>query len=80
MKRSPWVMSTILLVTALGGCALPRLPSEPWVRPYERESLSDPSMRRPGDGLSERHLERVRQSRESARGATSASGGVAGGG
>jgi hypothetical protein len=59
---------------ALGACAMP----EPWVKPYERERLSDPVMQFQRDALSAKHLEHVRDVREGARGATGTQGGGCG--
>jgi hypothetical protein len=59
---------------ALGGCAMP----EPWVKPYERERLSDPLLQQQRDPLSAKHFEHVREVREGARGATGTQGGGCG--
>ena len=59
---------------ALGGCAMP----EPWVKPYERERLSDPVMQLQRDALSAKHFEHVREVREGARGGTGTQGGGCG--
>jgi hypothetical protein len=57
-----------------GGCAS----VEPWVKPYERERLSDPIMQLARDGLAERHRDHVYSVREGARGATGVQGGGCG--
>jgi len=49
----------------LGGCAL-----QPWVKPYERESLADPIMNLQRSTLIGQHREHVYDVREGARGAT----------
>ena len=59
---------------ALGACAMP----EPWVKPYERERLSDPLMQLQRDALAAKHFEHVREVREGARGATGTQGGGCG--
>ena len=63
-----------LLITALGGCAMP----QPWVKPYERERLADPIMRINRDALAAKHSEHVRDIREASRGATGVQGGGCG--
>lgn len=60
--------------TLLSGCAA----VEPWVKPYERERLSDPVMKFSRDALSDRHREHVYVVREGARGATGSQGGGCG--
>jgi hypothetical protein len=74
-------MSRRLLLAALAGpllaatgCALP----EPWVKPYERERLTDPIMQFSRHALPERHREHVHVVREGARGATGVQGGGCG--
>ena len=62
------------LAGALGGCA----PIEPWVKPYERERLADPTMQFQRDALAERHRDHVFTVREGARGATGVQGGGCG--
>ena len=51
---------------------------EPWVKPYERERLSDPVMQLQRDALSAKHFEHVREVREGARGGTGTQGGGCG--
>lgn len=60
-------------VMTLSGCAV-----QPWVKPYERERLSDPMMKFARDAMSEKHFEHVRDVREGARGATGVQGGGCG--
>lgn len=69
-RRTTMLLAAVLLAT---GCSV-----TPWVRPYERERLDDPLMRLPGDRMSERHIERVRNMREGTRGATGVQGGGCG--
>lgn len=64
----------IVTAGALGACAMP----EPWVKPYERERLSDPVMQFQRDALSAKHFEHVREVREGARGGTGTQGGGCG--
>jgi uncharacterized lipoprotein YmbA len=76
---APWraLRRMVLMVAAaaaLGACAMP----EPWVKPYERERLSDPVMQLQRDALSAKHFEHVREVREGARGATGTQGGGCG--
>jgi len=62
------------VLAVLGGCAVP----QPWVKPYEREGLSDPIMRLNRDALAAKHSEHVRDIREAGRGATGVQGGGCG--
>ncbi|MGD8784555.1 MAG: DUF4266 domain-containing protein [Thioalkalispiraceae bacterium] len=67
----------ILLITAvfiLSGCSAP----EPWVKPYERENLSDPIMNVARDPVSAGYYHHVFETRESARGAGAVTGGGCG--
>jgi hypothetical protein len=57
----------------LAGCGI-----EPWVRPYERERLADPTMKPARDALADKHREHVYDVREGARGATGVQGGGCG--
>lgn len=79
------MLSILALVAALGagGCssmrgAMPSLPTEPWVRPYERERLADPVMNPQRDVLAARHSSHVREVREGSRGAVAVQGGGCG--
>lgn len=65
-----------LLVACFGFTACS--PLEPWVKPYERETLADPVMQFARDSLPDRHREHVRVVREGARGATGVQGGGCG--
>ena len=70
------VRATLLIIVAaasLGGCAI-----QPWVKPYERERLADPTMQFARDTLSEKHREHIHSVREGARGATGVQGGGCG--
>jgi hypothetical protein len=51
---------------------------EPWVKPYEREKLSDPIMQFQRTALAEKHREHIHNVREGARGATGVQGGGCG--
>jgi hypothetical protein len=70
-----WIATAFVAAAALSqaGCAI-----EPWVKPYERERLSDPIMQFSRDALPERHLEHIHTVREGARGATGVQGGGCG--
>ena len=57
----------------LGGCAI-----QPWVKPYEREKLSDPIMQFSRGALADKHREHIHNVREGARGATGVQGGGCG--
>jgi hypothetical protein len=61
--------SLMLLAWLLGGCSI-----QPWVKPYERESLSDPIMNLQRSTLIGQHREHVYEVREASRGATGVQG------
>ncbi len=61
------------VVALLAGCTV-----EPWVKPYERESLADPIMQFSSDPLAAKHIEHVHDVREGAHGATGVEGGGCG--
>jgi uncharacterized lipoprotein YajG len=70
-------MKTIVVllgIVLLAGCAAP----EPWVKPYERQTLADPVMQFSRQGLIDKHREHVNVVREAARGATGVQGGGCG--
>lgn len=60
-------------IALLQGCAV-----QPWVKPYERERLSDPIMQFSRGGLGDKHREHIHTVREGARGATGVQGGGCG--
>ena len=62
-----------LAATLLQGCAI-----QPWVKPYERERLSDPIMQFSRAPLADKHREHIHAVREGARGATGVQGGGCG--
>jgi len=79
LQTSSWralrcALVAVVTAVALGACAMP----EPWVKPYERERLSDPVMQLQRDALAAKHFEHVREVREGARGATGTQGGGCG--
>ena len=51
---------------------------EPWVKPFERENLSDPIMAFDRNPVSTSYLDHVYESREGARGAVGSAGGGCG--
>ena len=63
----------VAATAALSGCGI-----QPWVKPYERERLADPTMQFARDTLSEKHREHIHSVREGARGATGVQGGGCG--
>ncbi|MDQ6627762.1 MAG: DUF4266 domain-containing protein [Pseudomonadota bacterium] len=78
MTGSTAPAAALLAIAAmLGGCSMLKMP-EPWVKPYERERLADPTMKLSRDTLPEKHIEHVRDVREGARGATGVQGGGCG--
>jgi hypothetical protein len=72
-SRLVFLLTTLVGAAFLSGCAI-----EPWVKPYERESLADPIMSFASDPLSAKHFEHVHDVREGARGATGVEGGGCG--
>jgi hypothetical protein len=73
MTKRLIVVVSLLCAALLQGCTI-----NPWVKPYERESLADPIMQFARDPLSAKHLEHVHDVREGARGATGVEGGGCG--
>jgi hypothetical protein len=71
LRQLPWLL--VLAAGLLQGCAV-----QPWVKPYEREKLSDPIMQFAPAALAARHGEHVHLVREGARGATGVQGGGCG--
>jgi Domain of unknown function (DUF4266) len=72
--RRPLVAAALLVGLALGGCSS----VQPWVKPYERERLSDPIMQFSRAALADKHREHIHNVREGARGATGVQGGGCG--
>lgn len=71
MKRLAALAAAALL---LQGCSS----VQPWVKPYERERLSDPIMQFSRAALADKHREHIHNVREGARGATGVQGGGCG--
>jgi hypothetical protein len=67
-------LTTLLLVCILQACG----GLQPWVKPYERQKLSDPIMQFQRTALAEKHREHIHTVREGARGATGVQGGGCG--
>ena len=63
-----------LLVVGLAGCGN----IEPWVKPYERDTLADPIMALDGDPVSVSYMQHVYEAREAAKGGEGAVGGGCG--
>jgi hypothetical protein len=72
------VLAAAALVLLSACSMLPSWPSEPWVKPYERERFADPVMNAQRDSLAARHNSHVREVREAARGAVAVQGGGCG--
>ncbi len=72
MRATTATMSMAVLAL-LAGCA-----SEPWVKPYERERLTDPAMAFAREPLAARHRAHVQEVREAGRGGSVAQGGGCG--
>ena len=68
------VLGAALALAVLAGCAAPT----PWVKPYEREHLTDPIMAFDRDPVANSYLDHVFETREGAHGATGAVGGGCG--
>ena len=64
----------LLCLALLSGC----IQIEPWVKPYERQNLSDPIMAFSPNPVSDNYLHHMHQARESARGAEGTAGGGCG--
>lgn len=64
MKKLTSTALLLLGLVVVSGCA-----REPWVKPYERETLADPIMSFSRDPISDWQLQHVYETRESARGA-----------
>ena len=78
-RKLPRLVVAAAALAAVAGCAIPQIkPIEPWVKPYERERLADPVMKRGTDELSARQVDHVYAVREGARGATGVQGGGCG--
>ncbi len=73
LQRRLGGVTLVLCSVALGGCAI-----QPWVKPYEREKLSDPIMQFARAPLADKHREHIHAVREGARGATGVQGGGCG--
>ena len=71
MKRLMLVVSAVFIFS---GCSS----LEPWVKPYERENLSDPVMNIARDPIAAGYHYHVFETRESARGAGAVTGGGCG--
>jgi hypothetical protein len=66
----------IIAVLQLSSCAQMRV--KPWVKPYERQKLSDPIMNKNRHVIANKHAAHVFEARESARGVEGVGGGGCG--
>jgi len=66
----------VALALFFSGCA--QLGVEPWVKPYERQNLSDPLMNKNLHAIANKHAAHVFEARESARGSEGTGGGGCG--
>ena len=73
LRRPLGAAVLVLCSVAFTGCAI-----QPWVKPYEREKLSDPIMQFSRAALADKHREHIHNVREGARGATGVQGGGCG--
>lgn len=76
MKVKPLcrLLAAALMAVAVSGCGS----IEPWVKPYERDSLADPIMFLDGDPVSSAYIKHVYEAREGARGGEGSAGGGCG--
>ena len=74
MLKKTALLTACFVVALLTGCAAP----EPWVKPYERQNLSDPIMSFERDPVATKYLTHVFEAREAMRGAEGSSGGGCG--
>ncbi|WP_232824758.1 DUF4266 domain-containing protein [Algibacillus agarilyticus] len=68
------ILGLVILWGSLSGCAS----IEPWVKPYERQNLSNPIMKASRHAIASSHVAHVYEARESARGAEGVGGGGCG--
>ena len=66
----------LLACLAVSGCA--QIGIKPWVKPYERQNLSDPIMNNNRHAIANKHAAHVFEARESSRGAEGTGGGGCG--
>lgn len=76
IKSASLKLVTLAVVFGLSGCA--QLGVKPWVKPYERQNLSDPIMNLNKHAIANKHAAHVYEARESARGAEGTGGGGCG--
>lgn len=74
VKRAAVLATLGAVMLLLQGCSS----VQPWVKPYERERLSDPIMQFSRAALADKHREHIHNVREGARGATGVQGGGCG--
>jgi hypothetical protein len=74
MIRRTHLTLAVLAALTVSACS----PIEPWVKPYERERLSDPIMAMDRDPVSSAYLDHVFELREGSRGAMGSAGGGCG--
>jgi len=68
------LITTVLSTLLCSSCSS----VEPWVKPYERQRISDPIMSFSRDPVSDAYLSHVHDAREGARGADGGAGGGCG--
>ena len=66
--------SVVISLVCIAGCSAP----QPWIKPYERQNLSDPIMSFERDPVANRYLNHVFEAREAMRGAEGSAGGGCG--
>ncbi|WP_298442736.1 DUF4266 domain-containing protein [uncultured Ferrimonas sp.] len=69
-------LALLTALLGLSGCS--SLGIEPWVKPYERQNLSDPIMSFNRHPIANMHVAHVLEGREAARGAEGTGGGGCG--
>ena len=72
-----WLKCLLIIVTVFtSACA--QIGVKPWVKPYERQHLSDPIMNKNLHVIANKHAAHVFEARESARGSEGVGGGGCG--
>ncbi len=73
-RRHQLLLNALVLTLTSSGCST----LEPWVKPYERQSLADPIMSVNMHPISASYMDHVYEAREGARGALGGGGGGCG--
>jgi len=76
MKTLLFKVLLFIGVSQISSCA--QMGVKPWIKPYERQNLSDPIMDKNRHAIANKHAAHVFEARESARGAEGVGGGGCG--